>query len=177
MRLAVRTAVDPKSLIRPIQELIWGLDRDIVLSNTQTMEEALSNSVAYTRSVTTVLGLFSTVALALAALGLYGVLAFFVAQRVHEIGIRVALGASRGNVLRLVVSRGMLLVGIGLVLGAAGAVGATRFVERMLFQLGATDPVTFVGVTGLFLVVALVACLLPAWRALRVDPLGALRVE
>jgi predicted permease len=177
MRLAVRTAVDPKSLIRPIQELIWEMDRDIVLSNTQTMEEALSNSVAYTRSVTTVLGLFSTVALALAALGLYGVLAFFVAQRVHEIGIRVALGASRGNVLRLVVSRGMLLVGIGLVLGAAGAVGATRFVERMLFQLGATDPVTFVGVTGLFLVVALVACLLPAWRALRVDPLGALRVE
>jgi putative ABC transport system permease protein len=177
MRLAVRTAVDPNSLIRPIQELVWELDRDIVLSSAQTMEDALSNSVAYTRSVTAVLGMFATVALALAALGLYGVLAFFVAQRVHEIGIRVALGANRGNVLRLVVSRGMLLVGIGLVLGTAGAIGATRLVEGMLFQIGATDPVTFAGVTGLFLVVALGACTLPAWRALRVDPLGALRAE
>jgi predicted permease len=177
MRLAVRTAVEPNSLIRPMQELVWELDRDIVLSNAQTMEDALSNSVAYTRSVTTVLGMFATVALALAALGLYGVLAFFVARRVHEIGVRVALGASRGNVLLLVVTRGMVLVGIGLVLGTAGAIGATRLVEGMLFQIGAADPVTFAGVTGLFLIVALGACMLPAWRALRVDPLGALRVE
>ncbi|UCC72956.1 MAG: ABC transporter permease [Gemmatimonadota bacterium] len=177
MRLAVGTATDPKNLIRPIQERIWELDRDIVLSDAQTMEEAVSNSVADTRSVTTVLGMFATVALALAALGLYGVLAFFVTQRFHEIGIRVALGASAGSVLRLVISRGMILVGVGLVLGTAGAIAATRLVEGMLFQINPTDPVTFVGVTGFFLMVALGACVLPAWRALRVDPLEALRVE
>jgi len=177
MRLAVGTATDPKALIRPIQELVWELDRDIVLSNAQTMEDAISNSVAYTRSVTTVLGMFATVALALAALGVYGVLAFFVARRIREIGIRIALGASGGAVLRLVVSRGMVLVSVGLVLGTAGAVGATRFVEGMLFQIGATDPVTFVGVAAFFLTISLGACLLPAWRALRVDPLEALRYE
>jgi putative ABC transport system permease protein len=108
---------------------------------------------------------------------LYGVLAFFVTQRLHEIGIRVALGASRGNVLRLVVTRGMVLVGVGLVLGIAGAAGATRLVEGMLFQTGATDTVTFASVTGLFLAVALGACLLPGWRALRVDPLEVLRID
>jgi putative ABC transport system permease protein len=177
MRLAVATAADPKSLIRPIQERIWELDRNIVLSDAQTMEDALSNSLADTRSITTVLGMFAAVALGLAALGLYGVLAFFVTQRVHEIGIRVALGASAGNVLRLVISRGMMLVGAGLVLGAAGAIGATRLVEGMLFQTGPRDPVTFAGVTIFFLIVALGACLLPAWRALRVDPLEALRVD
>jgi putative ABC transport system permease protein len=171
MRLAVGTVVDPTSLIRPIQERVWELDRDIVLSDAQTMEDAVSNSVAYTRSVTTVL------ALALAALGLYGVLAFFVTQRTQEIGIRVALGAQAGSVLRLVITRGMVLVGIGLVLGTAGAIGATRLVSGMLFQISATDPVTFAGVTGFFLMVALCACLLPAWRALRIDPLEALRVE
>jgi putative ABC transport system permease protein len=152
MRLAVATAADPKSLIRPIQERIWELDRNIVLSDAQTMEDALSNSLADTRSITTVLGMFAAVALGLAALGLYGVLAFFVTQRVHEIGIRVALGAT-------------------------GAIGATRLVEGMLFQTGPRDPVTFAGVTIFFLIVALGACLLPAWRALRVDPLEALRVD
>ncbi|MGD2152239.1 MAG: ABC transporter permease [Gemmatimonadales bacterium] len=177
MRLAVATAADPKSLIRPIQERVWELDRDIVLSDVQTMEEAISNSIADTRSVTTVLGMFAAVALALAALGIYGVLAFFVTQRVQEIGIRVALGASAGSVLRLVIGRGMMLVAVGLLLGAAGAVAATRLVEGMLFQIGATDPVTFAGVTVFFLIVALGACLLPAWRALRVDPLETLRVE
>jgi putative ABC transport system permease protein len=177
MRIAVGTAADPGSLIRPIQERVWQLDRDIVLSDAQTMEDAVANSVAYTRSVTTVLGVFATVALALTALGLYGVLAFFVAQRRHEIGIRVALGASRGSVLRLVLTRGMALVGIGLIVGIAGAVGATRLVEGMLFQMSATDPVTFVAVIGFFLMVAIGACLLPAWRALRVDPHEVLTVE
>ena len=177
MRLAVRTVTDPKSLIRPIQERVWEMDRDIVLSDAQTMEDAVSNSVADSRSVTLVLGAFAMVALALAVLGLYGVLAFFVTQRLHEIGIRIALGASRGSVLRLVVTRGMVLVGVGLVIGTAGAIGATRLVEGMLFQVGATDAVTFTGVTGLFIVVAVGACILPAWRAVRVDPLGVLRVE
>ena len=136
------------------------------------MEQALSNSVAGTRSITAVLGIFATVALGLAVLGLYGVLAFFVTQRVHEIGIRVALGASGGSVLRLVVH-----VGSGSLLGIAGAIGATRLVEGMLFQMSPTDPVTYLGVTGLFFMVALGACLVPAWRALRVDPIQVLRAE
>ena len=119
--------------------------------------------------------MFASVALALAALGLYGVLAFFVTQRSHEIGIRIALGASDRKVLRLVVNRGILLVGLGSVLGMAVAMGATRLLEGMLFQASVTDSATLAGVTGLLLLVALGACLLPAWRALRVDPVEAFR--
>jgi putative ABC transport system permease protein len=177
MRLAVGAAVEPTTLIRPIQERIWDQNRDIVLSDAQTMEDAVYNSISSTRSVTTILGMFTTVAMALAALGLYGVLAFFVTKKVHEIGIRVALGASRGSVLRLVISRGMILVAVGSVLGIAGALGASRLVEGMLFQVTATDPGTYAGVTACFLVVALGACTLPAWRALKVDPVEAFRAE
>ena len=122
-------------------------------------------------------GMFSLVALALAALGLYGVLAFFVARRVHEIGIRVALGASGGKVMGLVITRGMILVGVGSVLGIAGALGATRLVADMLFQTDATDIGTYAGVTGGFLILALAACVIPAWRALKVDPVVAFRSE
>ena len=177
MRLAVATAVNPDTLIRSVQERIWQLDRDVVLSEAQSMEAAVSNSIAGVRSVTAILSIFSAVALALAALGIYGVLAFFVTQRMHEIGIRVALGAGGASVLRLVVNQGMKLVGVGLVLGISGAVGATRLVQGMLFQISATDPVTFVGVTAFFLLVTLGASLLPAWRALRVDPVEAFRAE
>jgi len=177
MRLAVATATDPTNLIRLIQERIWELDLDIVLSDAQTAQTALSNSVADTQSITTVLAMFASAALALAALGLYGVLAFFVAQRTHEIGIRVALGASGGSVLRLVITRGMMLVGGGIALGIAGAIGATRMVEGMLFQTSATEPLTFAVVTGFFVLIAFGACILPAWRALRVDPLEALRED
>jgi ABC-type antimicrobial peptide transport system permease subunit len=165
------------TLSRPVQARIWELDRDIVLSDAQSVEAALSESVAGTRSITTVLGLFAAVALGLASLGLYGVLAFFVSKRIHEIGIRVALGASGKQVLRLVLARGLTLVGVGLVLGTAGAFGATRMMEGMLFQISAQDPITFVGVTGFFVLVALGACLIPAWRALRVDPVEVLRLE
>jgi putative ABC transport system permease protein len=177
MRIAVATATGTASLFRPIQERLWELDRDIVLSEVQTMEAALSNSVADVRSVTTVLGMFAAVAIALVALGLYGVLTFFVSQRMHEIGIRVALGASGGAVLRMVVARGMILVAAGAALGIVGSIGSTRLVEEMLYQTSATDPFTFAGVTGFFLLVALGACLLPAWRALKVDPVEAFRAD
>jgi putative ABC transport system permease protein len=177
MRIAVATGNDPMALFRPIQERLWEMDRDIVLSEPQTMEQAVSNSISSTRAIATVLGMFAAVAIALAALGLYGVLAYFVARRVHEIGIRVALGASGGNVLKLVISRGMILVGIGAVLGIAGSLGATRLVEGMLFQVSATDASTYIGVTGFFFLLALVACVIPAWRALRVDPVEAFRAE
>ncbi len=181
MRIAVAATGDAGALARPIQDLVWSLDRDIVLSSPQTMERALSNSVADVRAVSTVLALFAAVALALAALGLYGVLAFSVARRSHEIGVRVALGATGGAVLRDVVSRGMTLVAVGLVLGIAGALAATRLagrvLEGMLFETRAADPVTFAGVTALFVAVALGASLLPAWKALQVDPVEAFRAE
>jgi ABC-type antimicrobial peptide transport system permease subunit len=141
------------------------------------MEEVLSRSVSFTRTVTTALGLFAGVAILLAALGLYGVLAFFVAQRSHEIGVRIALGASGPAVLKLVMRRGIALFAEGLVVGNTAAVGATRLIRDMIFQVTATDPLTFAGV-GLFLaLVALLACLIPAWRASRVDPVVAFRVE
>jgi len=177
MCLTVVTATDPASHTRLIQERIWELDPDIVLSDAQAFDAAVASSVASTRAVTTVLTTFAAAAVALAALGLYGVLAFFVMQRDREIGIRVALGAPGASVLRLVITRGLALVGVGLALGTVGAFGATRLVEGMLFGISARDPATFAGVTGLFLLVALGACFVPAWKAVRVDPLEALREE
>ncbi len=177
MRIAVATETDPMPLFRPIQERLWDMDRDIVLSEPRTMEEAVTNSISSTRAITTVLGMFAAVAIALAALGLYGVLAYFVARRAHEIGIRVALGASGGKVLRLVIARGLILVGVGAVLGIAGSLGATRLVEGLLFQVNATDPTTYVGVTAFFLLLALGASVIPALKALSVDPVEAFRSE
>ncbi len=177
MRIAVATGNDPMTLFRPIQERLWDMNRDIVLSESQTMDDALSTSISSTRAITTVMGMFAAVAIALAALGLYGVLAYFVARRVHEIGIRVALGASGGNVLRLVIRRGMVLVAVGAILGIGGSLGATRFVEGMLFQVETTDATTYISVTGFFFLLALGACVIPAWRALRVDPVEAFRAE
>ena len=177
MRLAVASATDPTELFKPIQDRIWDLNRDIVLSNVQTMEDAVAGSISGLRSIATVLGLFAFVAIALAALGLYGVMAYFVSRRAHEIGIRVTLGASGGKVLRMVIARGMILVGGGAILGIAGSLGATRLVEGMLYQVSPTDPTTYVGVTGFFLALAVGACAIPAWRALRVDPVEAFRSE
>jgi putative ABC transport system permease protein len=177
MRLAVASTTDPTDLFRPIQDRIWELNRDIVLSNVQTMEDAVAGSISGLRSIATALGLFAAVAIALAALGLYGVLAYFVSRRTHEIGIRVTLGASGGKVLRMVITRGMILVGVGAILGIAGSLGATRLVEGMLYQVSPTDPTTYAGVTGFFLALAAGACAIPAWRALRVDPVEAFRSE
>ncbi len=141
------------------------------------MADVVCDSVAATRSIATVLVLFAIAALALAALGLHGVLAFFVSQRVHEIGIRVALGAGRAQVLRLVMTRGMTLVAVGVFLGTVVSIGATRLVEGMLFQISKTDPFCFGGAAFFLTAIAMTACLLPAWSALRVNPLDALRVE
>jgi putative ABC transport system permease protein len=177
MQLVVRAQGDPTDLIRPIQERLWAQDRNIPLSNPEAMADALASSVSGSRAIATMLGMFSVVALFLAALGLYGVLAYFVTKRVHEIGVRVAMGASAGRVAKLILSRGMALVLVGLVLGFGGALGATRFLEDLLFQTTATDPGTFAVVGLFFSAVALLACAIPAWRALRVDPMVAFRAE
>ncbi len=177
MRLAVRVAGPGSSIAGPLRAIVHDMDPNVPVAGVATMEDVLSRSVSFTRTVTTALGLFAGVAILLAALGLYGVLAFFVAQRSHEIGVRVALGATAPAVLKLVLRRGVALVGLGLVIGLGGALGGARLIKSMLFQVNTTDPVTFVSVSALFLVVALAACVLPAWHASRVDPVVAFRAQ
>ena len=170
MRLVVRTAGDPETLVPAIREIVHQLDPNVPLSNVETMEDILHDSIARSYFRTRVLCGFAIIALLLAVIGLYGVLAYAVRQRTREIGVRMALGARAADVIRAVVSRGMLLVGIGLAIGIAGAVGATRLIEGMLFQVDSTDPLVFVAVTGMILVAGLLACLVPARRAVSIDP-------
>ena len=141
------------------------------------MEEVLSRSTSFQRTVAGAVGIFALVALLLAALGLYGVLAYQVTQRTHEIGIRVALGARAEHILRMVMGQGFTLVGVGLAIGVVAALGGARVLRGRLYEVGVSDPVTFVSVVLFFSLVALVACLLPSWRAWRVDPVVAFRAE
>ncbi len=177
MRMAVRTAGSPSTLIGPLRATLAEMDRDIPFAGAASMEEVLSRSVSLTRTIMGALGAFAIVALFLAALGLYGVLAYYVARRRHEIGIRVALGADAGDLIRMVLRRGFAMVLLGIALGVAGALGAGRFLQELLFQVEATDASTFAGVILFFGTVAALACLIPAWRAWRVDPVEAFRSE
>jgi putative ABC transport system permease protein len=175
--LVLRTAGDPLSVVGAVKEQIHALDREQPLSNIQTMEELIASSVAPQRFNTLLLGVFAALALVLAAVGIYGVISYTVAQRTHEIGIRMALGAQRGEVLKLVVGQGLRLVLSGLGVGLLAAFGLTRLLSKLLFGVSATDPLTFAGVSLVLLAVAWLACYLPARRATRVDPLVALRHE
>ena len=145
--------------------------------NVTGMEQLVSDSMAQRRFSMFLFGIFAAVALVLASVGLSGVMAYSVTQRTHEIGVRMALGASRGQVLRLVVGQGMILSAVGLGLGVAGALAATRLMAKLLFGVGATDPTTFVVIALVLGLVALVASYLPARLATRVDPMIALRYE
>jgi putative ABC transport system permease protein len=141
------------------------------------MAEVIGSSIAQPRFRTTLLSLFGAAALLLAAIGIYGVLAYTVAQQTREIGIRMALGANPGKVLRLVLGRGLRLAGFGTAIGILAALMLTQLLNSLLFGVSATDPVTFAAVAGLLLGVALLACYVPARRAMRVDPMVALRYE
>ena len=175
--LIVRTRIAPLQLAEPIRQAILEVDRDQPVSNVRTLEQDLSRSVAARRQTPRLLALFAVVALRLAALGLYGVLAHAVALRRHEIGIRMALGAQRKDILRLILRNGMGLTLLGGIFGLAGAFALTRVLRNQLFQVGTTDPGTFIAVALLLALVAFLACLVPARRATRVDPMVTLRYE
>jgi len=153
------------------------LDRDVPISNVNTMEELVAQSVAQRRFGMFLLGIFALLALSLAAIGIYGVISYSVSQRTQEIGVRMALGASTTDVLRMVLRNGMSLALIGVGLGLVGAFGLTRLMSTLLFEVKPTDVPTFALVSVGLMVVALLACYLPARRAMKVDPLEALRYE
>jgi predicted permease len=176
MYLVARTS-DPAGTAAAVTKEVHALDPNIPVYEVKTVEQLLSDSLARRRFAVVALGLFALVAMILAAVGIYGVISYSVTQRTREIGIRMALGAERGDVLRLIVRQGMLLALVGLGLGLAGALGVTRLMESLLFGVGATDPLTFIGIAILLGSVALVACYIPARRAAKVDPMVALRYE
>jgi putative ABC transport system permease protein len=175
--LAVRTTGDPLSVAAAVRQAIWSVDRNQPVSNIRTMDEILSEEVAQRRIGMTLLAAFAALALLLASLGIYGVLSYSVAQRTHEIGIRMALGAGRKDVLQMALADGMRLAAAGVVIGLGASFALTRLMERLLFGVSASDPLTLGGVTLLLVAVALVACLIPARRATKVDPVVALRTE
>ncbi|MFZ0334921.1 MAG: FtsX-like permease family protein, partial [Candidatus Acidiferrales bacterium] len=143
----------------------------------QTLDEVLANSMAARRLSMILLGAFAALALALASVGIYGVISYLVGQRTHEIGVRMALGAQQSDVLRLILGEGGRMALVGVVIGVAAALGLTRLMKGMLFGVSASDPLTFMGVAIVLIVVALAACYIPARRAMRVDPMVALRYE
>jgi putative ABC transport system permease protein len=177
MRLAVRSDGDPSQLTSAIRHAIEAVDPNEPVTEVSSMDEFLATALSQRRLSMLLLGIFAGVATLLAAVGIYGVMAYAVSQRSHEIGIRMALGAESGDVLRMVVGDGMRLAGIGLVLGIAGSFIAVRYMESQLYGVKATDPLTFVGVATGLAIVAFAACYFPARRATRVDPLVALRYE
>ena len=177
MDVVVRTSGDPRQYVSGVRAAIHDVDRDLPMARVTTVDELVSNSMGQRRLSTVLLGIFAGLALLLASLGIYGVMAYSVAQRTRELGVRVALGATRENVLGLVLRQGIVLAGVGAVIGLAGAFGLTRLIASQLYSVKATDPVTFAGVTVLLLAVAIGATLVPALRATRIDPLVALREE
>ena len=177
MSLAIKTSVDPNQLIAPVRRIITSLDRGLAVSEIRTLEDIVARSIAAPRLTATLIGVFAALALILAAVGIYGVVAYVVAQRTTEMGIRVALGAKAADVLKLVVGQGMQPVAYGLAAGVVGALVLSRLLTRLLYGISSTDATTYAGVAILLGTVALLACWLPARRASRTDPMVALRSE
>jgi putative ABC transport system permease protein len=173
--LDVRTSIEPLGLQKAIAAAIHGINKDQAITDVRTVEQIKDLSSANNRLQSVLLGIFAAVALVLAGIGIYGVISYSVAQRTHEIGIRAALGATEGNLLALVLSRGVILTAVGLVIGVSGSLALTRLMASLLYGVGARDPVTMAGVAALLALVAVTACYVPARRATKIDPLVALR--
>jgi putative ABC transport system permease protein len=170
-------AQDPGALVATVRSRVAQLDPALPLYNTRTMDDVFYTALAEPRFSTTVLGLFATLALILATVGVYGVLAFSISRRSQEMAIRVALGAQRQDVLRLVLGQGMRMTLVGAAIGLAGTFAVTRLLESQLYGVSPLDPLPFVGTTLVLGLAALLACYIPARRAARVDPIVALRHE
>jgi putative ABC transport system permease protein len=177
INLVVRTRSDPAQLASEIRNAVWSVDPDQPITKVRTMDKVLADTMIVPRFSTLLLAVFAGVALLLAAAGIYGVISYSVTRRTREIGVRMALGAQRRDVLRLMVGQGMKPALIGLLVGLASAYGLTRFMTALLFNVTPTDPLTFGAVAMLLLLVALAACYVPARRAAKVDPMVALRHE
>jgi putative ABC transport system permease protein len=177
MVLTIRTAGEPTAIAASVRQAVWSVSRNVRITEVATMDQVIGTSLSARRFPMMMLGLFALAALLLAALGLYGVLAYTVAQRTQEIGIRMALGAGPREVLRMILREGILLVGFGVAAGIAGALALRSLLAGFLFEVKATDPATLVSAALVLILVALLACLIPARRATKVDPLVALRYE
>jgi len=176
-RLIVTSVGSPKALIETLRKEIWSVDKHAIVTETRTMEEIVDATLAIRRFLTVVLSVFSFIALFLACFGIYGIMAHSVRRRTHEVGIRMALGASTQDILRAVVVQGAKLTLVGVVCGLAGAVVLTRTISSFLYEVGTTDPLTFFCVACVLTGVSLLACYIPARRAARIDPMAALRYE
>ena len=177
MHFALRTQVDPAAITASVREAIHAIDADLPVANLAPLSTLVDNSLTEPRFSMLLLAAFATLALVLATVGMYGVISYSVAQRTQEIGIRMALGAARQDVLKMVLSQGVRLAGLGIAIGVVAALAVTRLMVSFLYGVPATDPLTFTAVALLLLGVALLACYVPARRAMRVDPLVALRYE
>jgi len=176
-QLTFLSAGDPKQLVGAVERQVWAIDKDLPVTHIRTYDEIVSQSVSERQFQTLLLGLFASLALILAMVGIYGVISYSVSQRTPEIGIRMALGASRGGILKMVIGRAMFLVAAGIAAGAAGAFALSKYLKSLLFEVQPGDPWTYASIAILLAVVALAASMIPARRAIRVDPMIALRYE
>jgi putative ABC transport system permease protein len=177
MTLVVHTSSDPQSLVSAVRGAVSGMDKELATYNIATMEQLLADSISLRRFSMLLLMTFAGVALMLAGVGIYGVISYSVTQRTHEIGVRLALGANRRDIIRLVVRQGMAMTLVGVGIGLAATFALTRVLESLLFNVSATDPATFIIIPAVLTIVALGACFVPARRAAKVDPMVALRYE
>jgi putative ABC transport system permease protein len=175
--VVIRTSLNPRSLEPAVKAVVADLDKDLPVVNLRTMDELMMEAVAPPRFRTILVSMFAVVGLLLAAIGIYGVMAYAVTERTHELGVRIALGADRGDVFRIVLGEAAWLAACGVGLGVAGALGATRLMQTLLFGVTPTDALTFAAIAMLLTATALVASYIPARRATRVDPMVALRYE
>ena len=177
LTLAVRAMGDPDALITSVKSQVWWVDKNLPVFEVRTMEQILDEDISQRRFQSFVMSVFAGLALMLAAIGLFGVLASLVGQRTQEIGIRMALGAQSKDVLRMVLGEGMQMVLLGVFIGVGAGIGLSRYLASLFFGVSPASPATYLQVALIMISIALVACLLPAWRAIRVNPMVALRYE